>query len=103
MARLSELKDKEALARLADLIDPAAKILANPEVKEAAKKSKLHMIQTALTACGDEVMRLLAIMEGIPVEEYHCTAASAIKSLMALANDPDVEQVFTSVERQTET
>lgn len=102
MAKLNELKDKEALARLADMIEPVAAILTNPKVKEAAKKSKLHMVQTALKECGDDVMKFLALVEGVPIEEYHCTAASAINSLMSIVNNPDVEAVFTAAEQTTE-
>lgn len=103
MAKLNELKDKEALDRLADMIEPVTMILTSPKVKAAAKKSKLHMVQTALKECSDDVMKFLALVEGVPIEEYHCTAASAIATLMSIVSNPDIEAVFTAAEQTTET
>lgn len=102
MAKLNELKDQEALDRLADLLDPLTRILTNEEVKEAAKKTKLHAVKTALKVCGDDVIEALAIYDGVPKAEFHCSALGAVSRVMAILNDPDAKAVFQFSEQTEE-
>lgn len=101
MAKFNELRDAEALDRLADLLDPLTNIFANEKVREAAKKTKLHAVKTALKVCSDDIMNALAIYDGIPRTEFHCSAIGAVSRIMAILNDPDMQTVF-SLSGQTE-
>lgn len=100
--KLTELKDKEALDRVADLLDPITVIITNPKVMEASKISRLNGVKVAFKECGDAVIELLAVYNGIPVPEYHCTAISAIKELMELISTPELQEVFTSAKQNQE-
>lgn len=102
MAKLTELKDEEALIRLADIIEPISEIMTTPEVVEAAKTTRINAVKAAMKYCGKTVMKALAIYNGVPVEEYHTTAIKALKELMDIVNDPELAEVFSSPERKTE-
>lgn len=97
MKRLSEYKDEQALDLLADLIEPASCIIADENVAEALKAGKrMAAVKTAIKGHKPEVMELLAVMEGVPVEEYHCNVLTVPMRLLEILNDEELMAVFTS-------
>lgn len=94
--RFSEYRDEEALDVFAELIEPVSRILADPEVAKAAKGgNKMAAIKAAIKGHKKDVMEALAIMEGVPVAEYHCGVLSLPLKLLEILNDPDVLRLFT--------
>ena len=94
--RLSEFKDEQALDVFVELIEPVSRILADPEVAKAAKGgNKIAAIKAAIKTHKKDVMTALALMEGVPVAEYHCGVLSLPVKLLEILNDPDVMQLFT--------
>lgn len=93
-----EAQNEDAVEILADLIEPAAKILANEEVQTLykAKAPKLKIISTALKADKKAVLEIAAIAEGVDPKEYKCTIPSLIKSLLNILNTPGVDDLFQS-------
>ena len=47
-------------------------------------------------------MEILAAMDGVPVEEYHCNVLTLPATLLELINDPEVSRLFTLQDQMTE-
>lgn len=93
--KLSDYKDEAALDLLADMIEPAAEIMGDKEVIEAAKGKELAKTASVIIKRhGKAVMRVLAALDGVPVEEYHCNVFSLPAKLVELFSDPDIAQLF---------
>lgn len=94
--KLSEYKDEQALDLLADIIEPLSDILTDEEVRSAAQKgSKFKAISIAIKKHKQSVMSIMATLDGVPVEEYHCNVISLPRTIIELLNDPDIGQLFT--------
>lgn len=99
--KLSDFKDEKAIQVVADLLVPISKIVANKSTKDA-KDSGVAAFASALLANNKrEVMDMLAILNDVPPEDYHCTAASVMVDVLNMLNDPELMQLF-GLSRQTE-
>lgn len=97
MKKLSSYKDDGALDLLADIMEPAAAILADPAVKEAWKTgNRLKVAKVAIKNHKAQVMEILAVMEGVPVEEYHCNVFTLPMRVIEVLNDQELLSGFTS-------
>ena len=97
MRKLSEYKDGEAPDLLADLLEPATEILADEEVGEALREGKrMTAIKAVMKRHKPQVMAILAAMEGVPAEDYHCNVLTVPMRLIEILNDRDLLAVFTS-------
>ena len=94
--KLSEFKDEAALDLIADIIEPATEILADPAIKEAFGRSKMAAIKVAIKSHKNAIREIVARLDGKNPEEYHFTALSLPVKLLSLLNDPDLQQLFTS-------
>ena len=97
MKRLSEYKDEQALDMLADLIDPVVVIFGDEEVANYMRSGvKLKAVQLAIKKHKEEVITMLAILEGVPRDEYHCNLLTLPKMLLNILNDPDLMDFFVA-------
>lgn len=95
MKNLSEYKDEEALDLLADLIDPVIEIFGDKEIAKVYRSGeKLKTVKLAIKNHKKSVIRLLATLEGVPIEEYHCNIFTLPKTLLAIMNDPELSDFF---------
>lgn len=95
MKALSEYKDEEALDLLADILEPVIDIFGDKEVsKEYKEGRKLKAVQLAIKGHKKSVLLLLATLEGVPVEEYHCNIFTIPKALLEIFNDPELTGFF---------
>ena len=95
MKKLSEYKDEEALDMLADLIDPVVDIFGDKEVANYYRGGvKLKAVQLAIKNHKPAVISMLAILERVPREEYHCNLLTLPKILLTIFNDPDLTAFF---------
>ena len=94
--KLSEFKDDAALELIADIIEPATEILADPAIKEAFSRSKMAAIKVAIKSHKNAIREIVARLDGKNPEEYHFTALSLPIKLLSVFNDPDLQQLFTS-------
>ena len=94
--KLSEFKADAALDLIADIIEPATEILADPAIKEAFSRSKIAAIKVAIKSHKNALREIVARLDGKNPEEYHFTALSLPVKLLSLLNDPDLQQLFTS-------
>lgn len=96
--KISEYKGEEAIDLLADLIAPATRILSNPQLALAVKngKNKLEIARLIMKADKKATMEILALLAGVPVDEYECTVPSILKQLLEILSDEDLMSFFTS-------
>ena len=96
MKKLSEYRDEEALDLIADLLEPAVMIFADDEFASAYRAGKtLKAVKAAIKNHKRDVMEILAIMEGVPLEEYHCNILTLPMRLVEILNDEALREVFT--------
>lgn len=93
--KLSEFRDDAALDLIADIIEPATEILADPAIKEAFSRSKMAAIKVAIKSHKNAIREIVARLDGKNPEEYHFTALSLPVKLLTLLNDPELQQLFT--------
>ena len=93
--KLSEFKDDAALDLIADIIEPATEILADPAIKDAFSHSKLAAIKVAIKNHKSAIKEIIARLDGKMPEECHLTALSLPVKLLTLLNDPELQQLFT--------
>lgn len=101
--KLSDIKGEDALDVLADLIDPAAKIMDNKKVEQAYRGApRLEFIKVLLKECKKEVIEIMAILDQTPVEDYEINIISIPAKVKELLDDPVMSELFRS-QGQTET
>lgn len=93
--KLSEYQGEAALDVLADLIEPAGEIMTDKEIGEVFKKNRFRAIGLAIKNHKNAVMKIMATMDGVPVEEYKCNVFTLPVKILELLNDPDIVQLFT--------
>lgn len=106
MRRLSDIKGRESMVVLSQLITPIANIVSDPDVmamfrpSKAAPKDKAKQQAYAMELMakgfpplmdrhGDDFIRILAIIDGVTVEEYEAqmTLQGIINDFGTLIND----------------
>ena len=109
MKKLSDFRDEQALDLLADIFDPAVKIMVDEEfVRTFDKGNRVEAVSIAIKKHKAEVMAILAAMEGVPVEEYHCnifTLPLRLGEVIGeIMKEPELMAFFTQQgERKSET
>lgn len=95
--KISEVKGEAALDLLADLIEPAAEILSDPKVRElAGVGNKIAIVKHLIKEHKRSVIEILAITDGVPVDEYEVNVFTIPIKLLQLFNDPELVSFFTS-------
>lgn len=97
--KLSEIKGERALDVLADLIEPAALIMADPKIKaySESKKPLVGLIGQLIKGHKKEVLKILAVLEGEKPEVYEqkVNVFSLPAKLLDILNDPELKNLFT--------
>lgn len=101
MRRLQDIKGLEAIDVLADLLDPITELVKKPEILKVIDENGLNDIETikALIKGGKmEVLQILAILDGRPIEEFLETFDILTLPVMLYQtfNDDALQAVFTS-------
>ena len=91
----SEYQGEAALDILADLIEPAGEIMSDKQIGDVFKENRFKAIGLAIKNHKKAVIQILAIMDGVPVEEYKCNVFTLPVKIIELLNDPDIVQLFT--------
>lgn len=102
--RLSDIKGKDrSFDVLCDLIDPVQQIVEDGTFFEKIKeKTLLGIIKILLKEYRDPIFQIMAILDGVPVDEYEVNLLSLPKKIIEILNDDVVMSLFTYAE-QTET
>lgn len=98
---LSDIRGEDALDVLADLIEPAASIMADKDVRDAYRSGdKIGAIKAAIKGHKKDVIKVMAICDGAdPDDEKYLNTITVLSlpvKLMALLNDQEVQMVFQS-------
>ena len=94
--KLSEVKGEAAMDMLADLIEPAGEIFGDKGVADAYRNgNKLGAVKVAIKNHKKAVIEILAVLDGVPVEEYCPNLFSLPVKLLEILNDKDLLQLFT--------
>lgn len=106
MKRLSEYKDEEALDLLADILSPTVEIMQDESVQKFFNKGDENMtvadvVTLVIKTHKKAVMQIMAALEGVPSEEYHCNIFTLPAQLMQVVNDPDL-RAFFALQGQTD-
>ena len=106
MKKLSEYKDEEALDLLADILSPTVEIMQDEAVQKFFNKGDEKMtvadvVALVIKAHKKAVMQIMAALEGVPSEEYHCNIFTLPAQLMQVVNDPDL-RAFFALQGQTD-
>ena len=96
MRKLSEIKGEEALDVLAEIIEPAAEIFADENVKNALKSEKNTIKAAKIILKGHKkaILALMAALEETPVEEYKPTLLALPALILGVLNDPELNSLF---------
>ena len=101
---LKDIRGKDALDLLEVILDPVQNIFGDPEIAAVFRdstKSKLEQARAVLNTHKDDVIAVLAAVEGVPVDEYQDNLLQMIGKLMTLLNDPDMQFLFPSQRQVT--
>lgn len=95
--KLSEIKGEKAIEVFADLLDPVSKILSDEDVLKSiqGKEKQVVVIQKMLKSHTKEIIEIMAILDGTPVEEYEVDFVTLPMKLIEIFNDEAVIELFT--------
>ena len=94
--KLSEVKGEAAIDMVADLIEPVGEIMSDKAVADAYRnKGNLSAVKVAIKNHKKAVIEVLAILDGVPVEEYQPNIFSLPVKLLEILNDKELAQLFT--------
>lgn len=97
MRKLSEIKNEDALDVLVDLMDPVAEICVDKSFEKAFKKGdKMGSIKLLVKNHKESIIKILAILDGEPVETYEVNVIQIPTKLFELLNDKDMMDFFDS-------
>lgn len=97
--KLSEIRGEEALDVLADMIEPASEIMSDPNIKKLVEaKNRPALIKTLIKDHKKSIIEILAIIDGVPAEEYNVNVFTLPLKLLELLNDKELVSFFTSQE-----
>lgn len=101
--KLNEIKNEQAIEVLADMFDPIIEIASDEQVVSAARgNNKVLMVKHILKDHSRAVFELMALSEGVPVEEYECDILTLPIKLLDLFNRPEFGFLFQSQGQKTE-
>ena len=94
--KITDFKNEDAIELIADLIEPISEISTDKELVELLKKgNKMKAIQQGLKNHKSSIIQILAILNGVPVEEYSCNPITITKDLLVILNDKELMEVFS--------
>jgi hypothetical protein len=101
--RLSDYKNEEALDVLAEILEPAAIIVADKELVKLAgnAKTRIKAASYALKEHKKEVIAIIAALHRQEPEELEFSVASIGIELLDIFNDPALQEVFLSQGQMT--
>lgn len=100
--KLSELKGEKALEVLAEVIEPAMRIMKDKAVVSAAQEGNTAGVVKAMCKNhAKDVIHILAIMEEQDPATYEVGLLTLPAKLVQLLTDPEVQSLFISPGQNT--
>lgn len=98
---MEQLSNEQVLDRFADLIEPVAEILGDTEIKAQAG-NKAAFAALAIKRHKQAVIKILAITDGVPVDEYKVNPFAIPVKVINFLNRPELQDLFTVQGQMTE-
>ena len=97
--KISEYRDEAALELLANISEPAIEIFADEQLADLIRQKKSgKAVSVAIKNHKKEVMELLAALEGVPVEEFHCSVFTLPAKLIEILSDKELIAFFSNTQ-----
>lgn len=98
-----ERTNEEALELFADLLEPVAEILTDPEIVGIWKSGgkKVTLVSKAIKNHKHTIVKILSLIDGIPEEEYKVNVLTLPARVLKLLNSPMFQELFTSQGQET--
>lgn len=95
--KISDYKNEAALDLLADILEPAATIFADPQFKVVVTSSnRMSAVTYVIKNHKKEIIQILARIEGVSPSEYKGTVITMTKQVLDLLNDEELVGFFSS-------
>ena len=103
MKKLSEFKDDEAMDVLAEILEPACNIIKDNDFKVAMRGDKkkgilpnrLEAVKVAVTKHRKDVVKMMAVLNETPVEEFHYNLLTLPTMMLEMLNDKELIHFFS--------
>ena len=100
---VTDIKGKDAIDVMADILEPLTTILADEEIDQLSKTgTRLQAITHALKKYPDEVIYILARLDNEQPEEYEVNLVTLPRKLLEIINAPELQFLFTSQARNND-
>lgn len=102
MKKLSEFKDDEAMDVLAEILDPMVSMMQNKAFVLALRGDKdkeilpnrVEAIKIAITDNRSDVVKIMAILNETPVEDFHYNLLTLPQMMVEMFNDKELMDFF---------
>lgn len=103
MKKLSEFKDDEAMDVLAEILEPAYNLIKDNDFKVAMRGDKekgilpnrLDAVKVAVTKHRKDVVKMMAVLNETPVEEFHYNLLTLPTMMLEMLNDKELIHFFS--------
>lgn len=101
--KISDLQNEDALDLLANIIEPAAEIMNDPQVVKLARtKPLIFTVREILKNHKKSAIEIVAAMHGKEPGEVKFNALTLAKDVLEILNDPEMQAVFISASQTTD-
>lgn len=100
--KLTDFKNEDAIELLADILEPTALILGDPDTRKAVqdvqnkKIKKVKAVSKVIKNHKKEILEILARLDGKEPEEYECNVLVLPQKVLEILNDKELVDFFTS-------
>ena len=101
---MAERTNEEKLELFADLLEPAAVLIGDKELRDIINRGepKIRAAAAAIRNHKSEVITILARMDDVPVEEYRVNLLALPVKLVRLLNKTEIKELFTGAEQMND-
>lgn len=102
MKKLSEFKDDEAMDVLAEILDPMVNMMKNKDFvlalrgdrQKEIRPNRVEAIKIAITDHRSDVVKIMAVLNETPVEEFHYNLLTLPQMMVEMFNDKELMDFF---------
>lgn len=95
--KISDFKNEDALDLLVEILDPIGVLFADKDFTDSITKGdKLKAVKVAITNHKEEILMILACLEGKKREEYQANIIEMTKQILEVFNDKELVDFFIS-------
>lgn len=95
--RLSDYENEEAIELLADILEPASKIMSDKKIEALFKKKAMPMeiVTEVLKNHKKETVEVVAALHRENPKDYKFTVVTLVNDVLDILNDPELTKVFS--------